>query len=72
MVLEQYGISWYFNKNYGHGQFANGDHYVIADEEGKVQIIYVDPASSSLSKRHVNGSQVNPMPVKTGIYDRRI
>jgi len=66
MKLEQYGITWYFDKSYEHGVFANGDHYVVADGSGKVTIIYIDPPSSSTASRQMNGSQINPVPIQTG------
>lgn len=68
MKLSQYGITWYFDKEYQYGQFANGDYYVVADTDGIVKIIYIDPTSSSRAKRQMNGSQLNPVPMHLNAY----
>jgi len=44
--IEQFGITWTFDKEYQYGQFANGDYWVVPDEPGEnVTIIGIDPTS---------------------------
>jgi hypothetical protein len=56
--VDQFGITWTFDKDYGVGQFANGDYYVV----GPVTIIRIEPASVEIDGRTINGSSVNPSP----------
>ncbi len=71
--ITQFGITWYFDKEYQYGQFANGDFWVL----GPVTIIAIDPASEVVTEnwtgdpygpllgnieRTVNGSMINPHP----------
>jgi len=56
--VNQFGITWTFDKAYTIGQFANGDYWVI----GTVTIIGINPPSTSVSGRVKNGSMLNPSP----------
>ena len=56
--VEQFGITWTFDKEYPVGQFANGDWWVV----GPVTIVKIDPASTKEAGRVRNGSMVNPTP----------
>ena len=56
--VDQFGITWTFDKDYGVGQFANGDYYVV----GPVTVIGIEPASVEIDGRTINGSSVNPSP----------
>lgn len=56
--ISQFGITWYFDREYESGQFANGDWWVL----GPVTIIKIDPASTSEEDRIMNGSMINPSP----------
>ncbi|HOO71364.1 MAG TPA: hypothetical protein PK926_06340 [Spirochaetota bacterium] len=58
LVLTSHGISWYFDQEYEHGTFANGDHWVA----GAVQVIFIDPPSYTFKGRTRNGSMINPSP----------
>jgi len=62
--LSQFGITWYFDKKYEYGQFANGDYWVI----GSVEIIGINPASveNVTSGRIKNGAMINPSPSAYG------
>lgn len=57
-VVRQFEITWTFDKEYTVGQFANGDFWVI----GPVAIIGIDPPSTPVSGRIMNGSMLNPDP----------
>jgi hypothetical protein len=56
--IEQYGITWYFDKQYPTGQFANRDYWVV----GPLNIINITPQSSlnTTNGRVKNGAMVNP------------
>ena len=54
--ISQYGITWFFNKSYKTGQFANGDFWVV----GPVKIVKITPESQVVGKRTMNGSMINP------------
>ncbi len=56
--LSQFGITWTFDADYTTGQFANGDYWVV----GPVTIIAINPPSTVVSGRVINGSMLNPMP----------
>ncbi|MEM9053457.1 MAG: PKD domain-containing protein, partial [Bacteroidota bacterium] len=60
--IEQYGITWTFDKEYECGQFVTGDWWVV----GPVTIVSVTPEQSPGR----NGSCVNPMPGRQGYDDR--
>jgi len=55
LKISQFGITWYFDKEYKHGRFANGDYWVV----GPVAIVYIDPPSKYSGSRVKNGSMVN-------------
>jgi len=57
--ITQFGITWYFDKAYTTGKFANGDSYVV----GPVKIVGINPPSAVISGRTINGSMVNPSPL---------
>jgi hypothetical protein len=59
--LSQHGITWYFDKEYQYGQFANGDYWVL----GPVTITKITPEWDGLH----NGWEVNPMPSRFQAYD---
>jgi hypothetical protein len=52
--ISQYGITWYFDKQYLTGNFANGDFWVVGDT---VTIIKIMPDFDGKN----NGWQVNPI-----------
>jgi uncharacterized repeat protein (TIGR02543 family) len=56
--VSQFGITWKFDRDYTVGQFANGDYWVL----GPVTIIGIDPPSTQINGRTINGSMVNPSP----------
>lgn len=56
--LSQFGITWFFDRAYEAGQFANGDWWVV----GPVTIVGITPASTSVNGRVMNGSMINPSP----------
>jgi hypothetical protein len=56
--LSQFDITWTFNRDYTVGQFANGDYWVL----GPVTIIAIDPPSTDIDGRTMNGSMINPSP----------
>jgi len=62
--ISQYGITWYFDKEYEYGTFANGDYWVV----GPVNIISITPEWDG--KHH--GWQVNPLPGSSQGFDYRI
>jgi len=75
--LSQFGITWTFDKQYGYGQFANGDYWVT----GPIKIISINPVSvDNETGRIVHGSMLNPSPKSGyqqgydskmyGVYDR--
>jgi hypothetical protein len=69
--IEQWGITWTFDKNistdgsgntYQYGTFVNGDYWVV----GPVKIIYINPPSITgldtvNPTRIKNGSMLNPV-----------
>ncbi len=55
-ALKQFEITWTFDTDYPVGQFANRDLWVV----GPVKIVGVNPASTSVSGRIINGSMLNP------------
>lgn len=50
--ISQWGITWYFDKDYTYGQFANGDYWIL----GPVTITSITPAFDGYN----NGWEVNP------------
>ena len=58
--ITQFGITWYFDKAYTTGKFANGDNYVV----GPVKIVGINPPSALSNGRTINGSMVNPSPLE--------
>ncbi len=54
--IEQFGITWTFDKEYTCGTFANGDYWVL----GPVRIIDTEPESVNISGRIMHGSMINP------------
>lgn len=62
--VSQFAFTWTFDRNYGVGQYVNGDWWVIGPvvitniTPGSIQVF--DPAMEQL--RWVNGSMVNPTP----------
>lgn len=56
--VSQFGITWTFDKNHEIGRFSNGDYWVV----GSVTIVKIDPASTDISGRVINGSMINPSP----------
>ena len=56
--VDQFGITWTFDKDYRVGQFANGDFWVV----GPVTVTGISPASVDSGSRVMNGSMVNPSP----------
>jgi hypothetical protein len=68
-VLQQFGITWRFDKDYPVGQFVNGDFWVV----GPVTIVEFNPASVLSGTRIKNGSMVNPDPKVSAVgYDNAI
>ncbi len=66
--ITQFGITWTFdNDEYEYGQFANGDYWVV----GPVTIVAIDPPSTDVGGRVMNGSMVNPSPTNGSVqgYD---
>ncbi len=57
--IEQFGITWTFDKEYECGQFANKDYWVI----GPVTIVGIDPPSTEIAGRTKNGSMLNVIPL---------
>ncbi len=57
--IEQFGITWTFDKEYECGQFTNGDYWVV----GPVIIVGIDPPSTEIDGRTMNGSMINPSPI---------
>jgi hypothetical protein len=56
--IDQFGITWMFDKDYPIGRFANGDYWVV----GPVTIVGIDPPSVKADGRVTNVSMVNPSP----------
>jgi hypothetical protein len=56
--ISQFGITWTFDRDYQVGRFANGDYWVL----GPVIITAIEPASTKVDGRTINGSMVNPSP----------
>ncbi|MFP4017130.1 MAG: fibronectin type III domain-containing protein, partial [Halanaerobiales bacterium] len=62
--IEQYGITWYFDKEYQCGRYANGDYWVL----GPVTITNITPEyinedvfyNDKWVNRWINGWEVNP------------
>jgi hypothetical protein len=68
--IEQFGITWTFDKDistdgagdtYQYGTFANGDYWVV----GPVNIININPPSTEVDGRIMNGSMINPSTTTT-------
>jgi|GEM_PF-5302719 len=80
--ITQYGITWYFDKEYSYGQYENGDYWVKVGEDETVRVVEVDPTPQlalaptsykpvEYENRHVNGSMINP-PTEKQAYDSRV
>ncbi|MDP2974106.1 MAG: hypothetical protein Q8N60_03585, partial [Candidatus Diapherotrites archaeon] len=54
--ISQYGMTWAFDKAYECGQFANEDYWVV----GPVTIVNINPASTNIAGRVMNGAMINP------------
>jgi len=68
-ILQQFGITWRFDKDYTVGQFVNGDFWVV----GPITIVEFSPASVQSGTRIMNGSMVNPDPKVYAIgYDNAV
>lgn len=64
--ISRHGITWYFDREYPTGTFANGDPWVV----GPVTIIFIDPPSIKEGNgRIINGSMLNPEPEHIQGYD---
>ena len=57
--VTQFGITWFFDREYEVGQFANGDWWVV----GPVTIVNINPPSGVISGRTLNGTMANPAPI---------
>ncbi len=70
--ITQYGITWYFDRAYPCGRFANGDYWVTPIQgvnENKVKITNIDPKTGDGGVNYSNGSMINFMPAETqGLY----
>lgn len=66
--ISQHGITWYFDKNYQTGRYANGDYWVL----GPVKIIKITPESKLEDGWIKNGTQVNPAISNKQGYDSSI
>ena len=62
--ISQYGITWYFDKQYEYGTFANGDYWVL----GPVIITKIEPDFNGNN----HGWMVNPSDFTFHAYDSRI
>jgi len=59
--VTQFGITWYFDKEYQYGKFANGDFWVKTDEiNSSINIIRIEPSSIEVGGVTLNGSMINP------------
>jgi hypothetical protein len=56
--INQYGISWYFDKEYPSGQYANGDYWIAGDT---VVLTRITPAFDSVQGEYINGWEINPI-----------
>jgi hypothetical protein len=66
--IEQYGITFRFDRAYACGQFANGDYWVAPDAPGeRVRITAIDPAYAG----ERNGFEVNPSSGSAHGFDGR-
>ena len=64
--VSRHGITWYFDREYPTGTFANGDPWVV----GPLTIIFIDPPSIKEGNgRIINGSMLNPEPEHIQGYD---
>ena len=62
--IEQYGITWTFDREYQCGQFVNGDYWVVDEGSGVTVNIFPEPANGK------NGSQINPQSSSEPFDDR--
>lgn len=64
--ISQYGITWSFEDETRFGRFANGDYWAL----GPVNVVSINPKSTRVEDRYINGSMVNPPGgAKTGGFD---
>jgi hypothetical protein len=66
--ISQYGITWFFDKSYQCGQYANGDYWVKTD--GSTNIVNIIRITPDFDGEH-NGWQVNMRNAYTQGYDVR-
>jgi len=66
--ISQFNITWYFDKEYEYGQFANGDYWVV----GPVTIVKIEPASYDDNGTIRNGSMINPSKEDVQGFDSRL
>ncbi|HUT60233.1 MAG TPA: hypothetical protein VNA25_20500 [Phycisphaerae bacterium] len=66
--IEQYGITWKFDKPVPVGQFVTGDYYVV----GQVTVTAVEPGQAGSGKAFRNGSMLNPPTTTSHAYDGRM
>ena len=70
-VVEQYGVTFSFDREYPAGQFANGDWWVCpTNPGGTVTISAITPAYNAGQATH--GFQVNPSSMNSQGYDGRV
>ena len=56
--LSSHGITWFFDKEYKHGKFVNGDYWVV----GPVKIIHINPPFIKKNGKFINGAMIDPDP----------
>ncbi len=70
--IEQWGITWTFDKPYECGNFANGDWWVVNMAGGDVTITRITPDYRVESGVHINGYEVNPNNMLKQGFDSRL
>jgi hypothetical protein len=68
--ITQFNITWFFDKEYEYGQFANGDYWVKTDERKIVNIIRITPDFFNDGTYYHHGWEVNPNRYKQGFDSR--
>lgn len=74
--VSQYGITWFFDRTYRTGQFANGDWWVVPDNPGEAVVItQISPSSQTIlvnnTPKQVHGWEVNPDSTYLQAFDER-